>query len=284
MLSMKLEFIEDQILFSTVRIEATSLSGTIKVGTGFIFSDDKKNNFIVTNKHIVKDSVKSNMSFHENNNNKPILEKHISLEVTNSDAQWFGHPSEKIDVAILPLKLVRKNSTTFCAVIPSKFIPSQEQINELFPIEDIIFIGYPNDIYDKKHLLPIVRKGITSTPILIDFDGNPIFLIDASVFPGSSGSPVFILNTEGYTTKESGKIVTHMGRRRLLFLGILSSAFQREDSAQVEITDSNIMATEFDDRLEGEVKIKQMVDLGVVYKSVTIKETIEGFLKSIKAT
>jgi hypothetical protein len=45
-------------------------------------------------------------------------------------------------------------------------------------------------------ILPIsprfFRRGMTATPPQLDYCGRPTFLIDASVFGGSSGSPVFL--------------------------------------------------------------------------------------------
>lgn len=73
-------------------------------------------------------------------------------------------------------------------------IPNEEQIKQMDAIEPITFIGYPNGIWDSTNLLPVARRGTTASPIEVDFEGSPRFLIDASVFGGSSGSPVFILN------------------------------------------------------------------------------------------
>jgi hypothetical protein len=71
----------------------------------------------------------------------------------------------------------------------------------------VTFIGYPNGIWDSKNLLPVVMRGTTASPIEVDFEGTPRFLIDASVFGGSSGSPVFILNQGTYSMKDGGVAV-----------------------------------------------------------------------------
>src|SRR5437763_136516 len=44
--------------------------------------------------------------------------------------------------------------------------------------------------------------GVTANPLQADYDGRPVFLIDASVFPGSSGSPVVICNQGGFATRQ----------------------------------------------------------------------------------
>ena len=79
----------------------------------------------------------------------------------------------------------------FFRFITSDLVPDQSTIDELAAVEEITFIGYPSGLYDEHNVTPLVRRGITATPAWNDFQGEPTFLIDAGVFPGSSGSPVF---------------------------------------------------------------------------------------------
>ncbi|MFR3321383.1 MAG: hypothetical protein ACLTSZ_09905 [Lachnospiraceae bacterium] len=83
-----------------------------------------------------------------------------------------------------------------------EYAAKEEQIEYFAAIEDITFIGYPSGLYDSVNKLPIIRQGITATPIWNQFNGENVFLIDAGVFPGSSGSPVFIYNHGSYPTKD----------------------------------------------------------------------------------
>ena len=70
--------------------------------------------------------------------------------------------------------------------------------------------------------MPIIRRGITASPVWNDFDNTPSFLVDAGVFPGSSGSPVFILNQGSYATKDGISL-----GNRLLFLGVITESMLR---------------------------------------------------------
>lgn len=90
-------------------------------------------------------------------------------------------------------------------------------MTELNAVEDILMIGYPNGLWDKKNNLPIVRRGITATPPYLDFEGRPDFMIDCACFPGSSGSPVILFNYGAYPTKNGNFVIG--GRVKLL--GIL---------------------------------------------------------------
>jgi hypothetical protein len=141
-------------------------------------------------------------------------------------------------------------------------------MDRLDAIEDVVFIGYPNGMWDTLNNLPIVRRGTTATPAAVDFEGHPHFLIDASVFPGSSGSPVFLYNTGMYAQKDGGTVVGS----RLHFLGAVSSVYFREYDGSIE---SRPVPT-----AESPVAVvREMLDLGVVIKARAITETIDHLIK-----
>ena len=120
--------------------------------------------------------------------------------------------------------------------------------------EEIAFAGYP-DVYDRTNNLPSLRRGIKATPVYVGYEGQPVFLIDASVFPGSSGSPVFIYSTSPRIDRSGG---TSIGGTRFLFLGVLSSVFFRQQDGRLEFD-------EIPASLVPVVKTRQMIDLGVVF-------------------
>jgi hypothetical protein len=140
-------------------------------------------------------------------------------------------------------------------------------------LEPVTFIGYPNGIWDSKNLLPIARRGMTASPISVDFENTPRFLIDASVFGGSSGSPVFLLNQGVYTDKTGGTIIGS----RLLFVGVIAAVFFRTQFNQV-------VAVPIPTQVQPMVQQQEMIDLGIVFKARTVIETVEAFLKAKNAT
>ena len=83
-------------------------------------------------------------------------------------------------------------------------------------LEDVLMIGYPDGMSDSKNNLPIVRRGITATDYKIDYEGKKEFLIDASIFKGSSGSPILICNI-GSFNNANGELC--LGNR-IKFLGV----------------------------------------------------------------
>ena len=277
-MTIKPESIFENILFTTVRIEATLPNNSISMGTGFIFNYVKNNKqylFVVTNKHVIKDSIEGRLTFNQSDGEKPILGKVFTIEYPNFEKQWIGHPQQDIDVAIMPFapvlnELSNRGVQIFFKSLTPDLIPSDKLLREeIDAVEDIVFVGYPSDIYDRRNLLPVVRKGITATPISVDFEGKPAFLIDASIFPGSSGSPVFLCNIGSYSPKGKGLVVGS----RIFFLGVVASVFIRKDLNTIELIDIPT----------GKIPVvatTQMIDLGIVYKAIVIKELIEEFLKT----
>ena len=79
-------------------------------------------------------------------------------------------------------------------------------------------VGYPIGLSDEVNCFPIFRKGYTASHPALDFNEKGIALADIACFPGSSGSPILILNEGGYTDNR-GNI--NIGQSRVLLLGIL---------------------------------------------------------------
>lgn len=277
---MEIKSIYESLIFTTVRIETTSKNGSIGTGTGFIFSydvHDKHFLFIVSNKHVIKDAIQGKLEFTIEKNGEPDLGNKFTLLISDFEHRWVGHSNANIDIAITPFvpileELNKRNINIYFRAIQSTMVPDREAIKGIDAVEDIIFIGYPNGIYDKKNLLPIVRKGITATPANIDFEGNPTFIIDASIFPGSSGSPVFICNVGSFVQKGTNNL---FAGTRLMFLGIVASVFIRQDINKLEI----ITIPTKDISI---IKTSQMIDLGIVFKSQCLIEVIEECLKKFK--
>lgn len=151
---------------------------------------------------------------------------------------WINHPEDDVDLVAFPFQpvireLEKQGKTVFYRGVSKSIIPTAEQLLELTPIEDIIMVGYPNGIWDKKNNFPIIRRGITATHPAVDYNGKKEFLVDAACFPGSSGSPVFLFNPSGYQDRK-GNLV--MGTR-IMFIGVLYAGPQYTATGELEIVD-----------------------------------------------
>ena len=150
--------------------------------------------------------------------------------------------------------------------IPTSIFADSSRIEAFEPLEEIIFVGYPIGLYDERNLLPITRQGITATHPGIDYQGRPIFLIDASVFPGSSGSPVF-LHKPGLSLDGQQLSLT----RSNVLLGVVAESMALQDTSAVE---------QLAQQGEQIVRFSQMIDIGVVFKARTIVETMKVALET----
>lgn len=194
-----------------------------------------------------------------------------------NEKSFIGHPEQDVDVAVMNISAIYTNlcnasTKPFIKWIDSQFIPNQQVIGKFIsPIEDVLFVGYPSGIWDSNNYLPITRKGTTATPYYIDFIGEKKFLIDASVFPGSSRSPVFMYYSGGYPDKEGALYSGNM----LRFLGIIASVYFRHDEGQIIVKDIPTGHTPIP-------VSTQMIDLGTVFKPSTVLEAINHYLSFVK--
>lgn len=220
--------ISEKIVHSTIRIEAIDSNGNVSTGSGFFFNfldeGDTSVPTIVTNKHVVDGSLKGNLRFtYMTNDGKPDFQNFYNFEVGNFENQWIKHPNPTVDLCAMPiaglLEFQKKQTGEELFYIPldKSLIMDVKELSTLTALEDIIMVGYPNGIWDSVNNLPILRKGITATNPKIHYNGKAEFLIDAACFPGSSGSPVFLLNEGSYKGTGGGIVIGN----RVKLLGIL---------------------------------------------------------------
>jgi hypothetical protein len=186
-------------IYTTIRIQTDN-----SVGTGFYFYfeiESEQIACIVTNKHVLEDT-KNLYLFSQNNN---------PLYIPNYN---MPHPDPDVDLAIIPLASHMSGINPKAHFLTVNDIPLDNK--NILPIEDIIMIGYPIGLWDEYNNLPVVRKGITATPYLVDYRSKKEFLIDMACFPGSSGSPIFLINEGAFSTSDSFIVGS-----RFHFLGIL---------------------------------------------------------------
>lgn len=227
--------------------------------------------FLVTNKHVIEGATLGRFFFHLSDGSKLLLGQRLDMEFQDFPGYWHGHPDPVVDIAVMPIVPVFKEveasgKKIFFRSLSNDSIP---ELTTLDAIEEVMFVGYPNGIFDQKNFLPIARRGTTATPVQIDYDGKPTFLMDASVFGGSSGSPVLICNQGWFSTKAGAAVGT-----RLHFLGVVSSVLIREEFNRIQFIPIPAV------QAPG-IKTVQMLDLGVVFKSSTVSETVVDYYKKM---
>ena len=107
-------------------------------------------------------------------------------------------------------------------------------LEELSALEELVMVGYPIGLWDKNNNFPIFRKGYTASHPAIDFNESGIGLVDMACFPGSSGSPIYILNEGGYKDKVGN---LNWGQSRIIFIGTLFSGPIYDATGKLVVTD-----------------------------------------------
>jgi hypothetical protein len=261
---MEVRTLTEQLLFITVRITTLTADGRSGSGTGFLLSEDNPQGgaslLVVTNKHVVEGAETVTMHFLAGSGDTPDLGRERTLVATSR--QFTGHPDPDIDIAMIGVggalqQLAEAGKPAFFRSVSVSMCATSESLMEFEPIEPVTFIGYPNGLYDFTSLLPIVRQGYAATAMDVDYGGKPTFLIDASVFPGSSGSPVFLVPRPSAPDK-FGNIIIGGPARPPILLGVVAAVHQRE----VPVLQTNAGG--------GVPFVYDLIDLGVVYKARAI--------------
>lgn len=206
----------NELRYSTVKLTVRQNSGAVSCGTGFFFDLNYGGGMhcllLVTNKHMAIDWQLLTFRINKGDDKlNPILGDTVQITLTNNPSQkWIEHP----DVDLCAFEVWPQIKTVWDAgtklgyrSLHEGLIPNDATKSIIGPIEDILMIGYPDAMADDRNNLPIVRRGITATDFNVDYNGNKEFLIDASIFKGSSGSPILICNLGSYTNAEGHLIL-----------------------------------------------------------------------------
>ncbi len=232
--------VSEQLAYTTVRIECDTPEG-MSTGTGFYFGfcETENNNIpaIVTNRHVVAGSTSGRFHIHLSGNLDTGPTSHIRFEVPEFEKHWIGHPDPNVDLCVMPIASLMRNSEKqgkklFFIKLGQEELPSAGELANLMAVEDVVMVGYPNGIWDHVNNMPIFRRGTTATHPNADYCGRKEFMIDAACFPGSSGSPVLLYNLGSYVDKNG---TTNMGSSRIKLLGVLYAGPQHTATGEIVI-------------------------------------------------
>ena len=255
----------EQLLYTTIRIECKNNEGNITcIGTGFLLSRPVGENnyklYLVSNKHVLMGTPNIAISFTYKENGKPKHGRKQEFNIQGVDQVVKGHPNPDVDIAVMDcteIFIAMEDKLYYKYVDYSMLAEFNEP--ELSVAENVYFVGYPDGRYDMSNNLPLIRTGMIASHPEYDFNGKPEFVIDAQVFPGSSGSPVYIDLT--YENFKNGQII--VGQKKLKLLGIVAMTMIRNNELQAVPTGTNFVTQE-------------VLGLGIVFKATAIKELVDS--------
>ncbi|TNF63649.1 MAG: serine protease [Burkholderiales bacterium] len=256
-----------RLLFHTLRVDTVLQDGSSGTGTAFVLAHTHargRSLFVVTNRHLVEGVVSGALVFTIAREGQPVLGSRFELRIEDFPDAWMAHPDAAVDLAIMPLQPLLDAAQAQGVSLYWQAIDSQDALAEgdarwLDALEDVLFVGYPSGVWDQVNGMPILRRGITATPPGLDFEGRQEFLIDAAVYPGSSGSPVFI-------PKPSPQ-----GGRAFWFAGVVAAVFYREEAQR--LVPVPVPASQTQAGVGSE-----MIDLGLVVKASEVRELVQAYL------
>jgi len=270
---MQIDSAAKRLLFSTVRVDTELQDGSSGSGTAFVITHRHARGstpFIVTNRHLVEGVRRGGLIFTQQREGRPDYGRSFQLNIDDFPAAWFFHPDAQTDLAIIPLRPLERAARDlgvelYYQSIDSRCIPDAVQMRDFDALEEILFVGYPSGIWDQVNLMPILRRGTTATPLELDFEGRKQFLIDAAVYPGSSGSPVFVVRDDPLRARAAGA-------RTIWFVGVVAAVFFRHEKN--DIVSLPIPAS------QGRCAVvTEMIDLGLILKAESVRELVDEFVR-----
>ncbi|PTW99132.1 serine protease [Pararhodobacter aggregans] len=219
----------EQLTLTTTRISAFRGGAQVGFGTGFFFnfkvSDDLFIPAVITNKHVVAGCDQVTIVCHTAEGPKP-SGSFIPCHLDARPGAIISHPDPDVDLCAVPfgpiLNQAEANGTPlFYTGLDFGLVPEDDDWQYFDAFEEVIMIGCPRGIFDDFNNLPITRRGNTASSLTKLYGGKQEFMVDMACFPGSSGSPIFVYDRNGYLDRKTNSF--KIGVSRVRFVGVLYS-------------------------------------------------------------
>jgi hypothetical protein len=268
---------------SLMTTPALLLSGARQVsqGTAFLYATTKPNGtdidmvFLVTNYHVVTGNEplsparsqgdRLQFYFHASRTDpSSYFPVNIPLYTKAGDPIWIRSLEyPEADVVLVPIvsSLYDGRGQLFV------FSEAHTLVDmKMRPASQAVLLGYPYGFFDTRNFLPVWKTGHLASEPTVDFQGQPVFLVDVSAFPGMSGAPVVGVSN-GVYENEAGEMMTGIQKR---LLGIFS-AMRMVKRPAVDNTGQPIDQTV--------PNPGDSLQLGYVWKAQLIADIARGFNK-----
>ena len=272
---MRTDKVQNQLVYSTVRI----LAGNDKpesIGTGFFVTEMpivENVPLMITNNHVIKDFDRAEFMFcAKNSDGAPIDDKHVTINVTGLQNRVIHHPDSNVDLCGIVLEDViqlasKEGKAPYYICIGTNFFITDEILDSLSAIENVIMIGYPEGLIDEANNKPVTRKGITATSINLDYGGRKEYMIDMAVFHGSSGSPVFV-ETTGLSQRKIENGIQIGVNTTYCFAGVVHAVPRRTVEGELKVVEAPTSK-----KVVSETEL--MTNLGFVIKAERVRELLK---------
>ncbi|WP_329694445.1 serine protease [Aquabacterium sp.] len=153
--------------------------------------------YLVTSRHVLFDAAAGHfpdrieITLHTNQNNATQTTGLSILLYSQGERVWRQglHPNDDVDVAVIEVDQGHMPAAHFCAFTPAHL---QQSLSDIEVGQALLIVGFPLGFHDALHHLPVVRQAVIASSFGLRFQGQGMFLTDARMHSGTSGSPVVI--------------------------------------------------------------------------------------------
>lgn len=257
------QYFENYIAYITARIENKSYGN---IGTGFFYMapvpmDDGKDRaklLLISNKHVLlgaqeKSNPKGMLTIKLNRkkaDGTPDFGNVRTFDHNEYEFVLFTHPDPEVDLACIDVSRITHTDAFLMHLNQDLLKPINYE--KVVVGRDVIFVGYPANYYDKVNNLPLIRKGTIASIPHVDFNGKGQIVLDAQIFPGSSGSPVFVDWNNKYS-----------------LLGVISDMVTRNSELQKFPVNTH------------QLGVKEALGLGLIIKHRHVQELIDHVVNEV---
>ena len=266
---------------------AKSAQPTFFGGTGFLLfagiGFSKGRVFLVTNKHILppegrQQDIKVRVAVRNPDGSARVDE--VSVPIVGPDGKYLAsvrvHPDPETDVAAVNIAFAAfraKFQLLIDAMLSRQYLdPSALMTSDKIRSSGVgmgspvYIVGFPDALFDPRNISPVLRAGTIATDPLEGFNFNQElrrtiafpehvngFLVDANIYPGSSGS--LVLLAPDCAARNGGQEAKNANSRPAI-LGIVAGS--------IPILDSSLHSY-------------SRIGLGIVYSADAIREVLQAF-------
>ncbi len=186
----------ETLLLSTTQILTFRGRRALTQASSFFFSREG-HLFLVTSRHVLFDAPSSHfpdrveIALHTNVNNATQSTSLSILLYDRGESIWrqCRDRNRDVDVAVIEIDQSRLPPSNLAAFTPQHL---QQSLSDIEVGQPLLIVGFPMGFHDALHHLPVVRQAVIASSFGLRFQGEGMFLTDARMHRGTSGSPVVI--------------------------------------------------------------------------------------------
>jgi hypothetical protein len=185
----------DEALFGVTRVLTFAGTSGLTEASGFFFERDARL-YLVTSRHVLFDTPSRHspdrieIEMHTDARDLTQIARLSILLHRDGVATWHQASDSGGEIDVAAIQIDRDAMPKGCVLQPFK--PQHLVVGfDQFDVGDRLAIpGFPLGFFDTVHHLPVVRQASIASFYGIRFQGQGLFLTDARMHRGSSGSPV----------------------------------------------------------------------------------------------